>query len=83
MIQVGAFEAKNTFGSLLDRVEQGEEVVITRHGKPVARLVPNEGRLSREQAHAAADRIRARAAQLRNGRFDWKSLKRERDAGRP
>jgi prevent-host-death family protein len=32
--QVGAFEAKNTLGSLLDRVESGEEIVITRHGKP-------------------------------------------------
>jgi prevent-host-death family protein len=83
VIEVGAFEAKNTLGSLLDRVEQGEEVVITRHGRPVARLVPNEGRLNREQARAAAGRIRARAGQLRKRRFDWKSLKRERDAGRP
>ena len=66
MVEVGAFEAKNTLGSLLDRVEQGEEVVITRHGKPVARLVPNEGRLNREQAQAAADRIRARARQLKH-----------------
>jgi len=83
MIEIGAFEAKNTLGALLDRVEQGEEVVITRHGKPVARLVPNEGRLNREQAHAAADRIRARARQLKHGRFNWKSLKRQRDADRP
>ncbi len=83
MIEVGAFEAKNTLGSLLDRVQQGEEVVITRHGKPVARLVPNEGRLDREQAQAAADRIRARARQLKRVRFNWKSLRRERDAGRP
>jgi prevent-host-death family protein len=83
MIEIGAFEAKNTLGSLLDRVQQGEEVVITRHGKPVARLVPNEGRLNREQAQAAADRIRARARQLKRGRFNWKSLKRERDTGRP
>jgi prevent-host-death family protein len=83
MIEVGAFEAKNTLGSLLDRVEQGEEIVITRHGKPVARLVPNQGRLSREQAHAAARRIRDRAGQLKMGRFSWKSLKRDRDVGRP
>ncbi|MFZ0792987.1 MAG: type II toxin-antitoxin system prevent-host-death family antitoxin [Candidatus Korobacteraceae bacterium] len=83
MREIGAFEAKNTLGSLLDRVEQGEEVVITRHGKPVARLVPNEGRLNAAQAVAAADRIRARARQLKHGRFNWKSLKRERDADRP
>ena len=40
MRKVGAFEAKNTLGTLLDRVEKGEEVVITRRGKDVARLVP-------------------------------------------
>ena len=44
--EVGAFQAKNTLGTLLDRVEQGEEIVITRHGKPVARLVPKIGRAS-------------------------------------
>ena len=38
MREVGAFEARNTFGTLLDRVQQGEEVVITRRGKPVAKL---------------------------------------------
>jgi len=31
--EVGAFEAKNTLGALLDRVERGEEIVITRYGK--------------------------------------------------
>ena len=36
---VGAFLAKNKLGQLLDLVEQGEEVTITRHGKEVARLV--------------------------------------------
>ncbi|MPY90801.1 MAG: type II toxin-antitoxin system prevent-host-death family antitoxin [Luteitalea sp.] len=40
MANVSAFEAKTHFGKLLDRVSKGEEVVITRHDKPVARLVP-------------------------------------------
>jgi prevent-host-death family protein len=40
MREVGAFEAKNRFGTLLDWVERGEEVLITRRGKIVARLVP-------------------------------------------
>ena len=35
-----AFDAKNRLGRLLDRVQAGEEVVITRHGQPVAKLVP-------------------------------------------
>jgi prevent-host-death family protein len=41
MREIGAFEAKNKLGTLLDWVEQGEEVVITRRGKAVARLVPS------------------------------------------
>ena len=40
MDEIGAFEAKNRLGALLDRVERGEEIVITRRGKPVARIVP-------------------------------------------
>ncbi len=40
MKEIGAFEAKDALSALLDLVEAGEEVIITRHGKPVARLVP-------------------------------------------
>ena len=40
MNSVGAFEAKTKLSELLDRVERGEEIVITRRGKPAARLVP-------------------------------------------
>jgi prevent-host-death family protein len=83
MPEFGAFEAKSKLSALLDRVNQGEEIVITRHGKPVARLVPNSGGIDRAQARAAADRIRARAAQLKGGPFDWEALKADRDAGRP
>jgi prevent-host-death family protein len=83
MQEIGAFEAKNTLGSLLDRVQEGEEIVITRHGKPVARLVPNVGGSDRSKALAAAERIRARARSLNAGRFSWDALKAERDAGRP
>jgi prevent-host-death family protein len=64
MREVGAFEAKNTLGSLLDLVQQGEEVVITRHGKPVARLVREKDRSdARERARHAA----ATLAQLSRG----------------
>ena len=57
MHEVGAFEAKNTLGSLLDRVEKGEEVVITRRGKRVARLVPDRGTHDREAARRAVEDI--------------------------
>lgn len=40
MTKITAFEAKTRFGELLERVAKGEEIVITRHDKPVARLVP-------------------------------------------
>ncbi|HKM61221.1 MAG TPA: type II toxin-antitoxin system prevent-host-death family antitoxin [Acidisphaera sp.] len=39
MDSVGVYEAKNRLSELLDEVEQGREVTITRHGKPVAKLV--------------------------------------------
>lgn len=40
MKTVGSYEAKTHLPRLLEEVEQGAEIVITRHGKPVARLVP-------------------------------------------
>lgn len=83
MHTIGAFEAKNTLGALLDEVERGGEVVITRHGKPVARLVPNKAEIDRRSAQDAFDRIRKRAAKLPPGTFDWSDLKKDRDKGRP
>jgi prevent-host-death family protein len=89
--EVGAFEAKNTLGSLLDRVERGEEIVITRHGKPVARLVPNDVRqtnnIDKDQVEAAFDRLRERARRLARENpgspaFDWEEVKKLRDEGR-
>jgi prevent-host-death family protein len=86
--EVGAFEAKNTLGTLLDRVERGEEIVITRHGKPVARLVPNEGRVDESRARAAFERLRENARLLHEQNkdkepLDWATLKKWRDEGRP
>ena len=83
MPEVGAFEAKNTLGTLLDRVERGEEIVITRHGKPVARLSSVTGRIDRTQAAEAAQRIRDRAMKLEPGSFNWGEFKAYRDEGRP
>jgi prevent-host-death family protein len=54
MHKVGAFEAKNRLGALLDRVENGEEIVITRRGKPVAKLVPAGLGFDRATARRAA-----------------------------
>ncbi len=55
---IGAYEAKTHLPKLLDRVAHGESLTITRHGKPVARLVPVA--TPREQAERAATRIEHR-----------------------
>jgi prevent-host-death family protein len=57
MAKVTAFEAKTRFGELLERVTQGEEVVITRHDKPVARLIP-EGPPRQEEVRRSVAGLR-------------------------
>ena len=81
-MQVGAFDAKNRLSHLLDLVESGEEVTITRHGKEVARLVPAKSARNRDVARAAMRRLRERA-ERQGGRFDWSEWKSWRDQGRP
>ena len=81
-MEIGAFEAKNTLGSLLDRVQNGEEIVITRHGKRVAKLVPAaEGRDVRS-ALAAVERISKRAREHSEARISVEEWKAFRDEGR-
>jgi prevent-host-death family protein len=57
MPTVTAFEAKTRFGELLGRVAKGEEIIITRHEKPVARLIP-EGQPSQEEIQQAVTGLR-------------------------
>ena len=54
---VGAYDAKSHFSQLLERVEAGEEITITRHGSPVARLVPIR-RATAEERRAAIQAMR-------------------------
>jgi prevent-host-death family protein len=58
--EVGAYKAKLTFSALLDAVERGDEITITRRGKPVARLVPPGRKFDPAAPKAAAARIRKR-----------------------
>lgn len=60
---IGAFEAKTHLPRLLDRVARGESLTITRHGKPVARLVPVES--ERARAREAVARIAERRRHLK------------------
>jgi len=75
---IGAFEAKTHLSELLDRVEQGEELVITRRGRPVARLVPAVD-AARTRAAEAVTRLRALRRDTTLGGLDWREL---RDTGR-
>lgn len=65
METIGAFEAKTHLSELLQRAERGEEITITRHGKPVAKLVPVvdqavEARLRREWTLEQSRKLRKR-----------------------
>ncbi len=74
MRTIGAFDAKNTLGSLLDLVEQGEEVVITRHGRPVARLVGAANTVDRSDAMKAVEEIKAMRKGVTLGGISIKEL---------
>jgi prevent-host-death family protein len=79
MKQIQASAAKAQFAELLDEVERGETVVITRHGKPVARLVPDQaGR--REEIRRALEGIKE--LRKRGPRATIKEILAWRDEGR-
>jgi prevent-host-death family protein len=78
MLSVGAFEAKTHLSALLERVARGEEIVITKHGKPVARLVPAAG-IDREKVAKAIAEIKELRQGHTLGGLSWKEL---RDEGR-
>ena len=60
---VGAYDAKTRLSELLDRVASGEQIVITRHGRPIARLVPERGS-DLAMARAAVGRLVALGERL-------------------
>ena len=80
MREIGAFEAKNKLGTVLDWVERGEEVVITRHGKAVARMVPVVASFDRAKAKQAAKALLETSRGLSLGGISIKELVNE---GRP
>ena len=61
---IGAYEAKTHLSELLEKVEAGEEITITKHGAPVAKLVPVKKRASPEERIAAIERIEKLASGL-------------------
>ena len=75
---VGAFEAKTHLAALLDAVAAGEQITITRHGRPVARLVPPDDQ-ARPDVAGTIERLRAFNASQSLGGLSWRDL---RDEGR-
>ena len=83
-ISVGAYEAKVKLSELLDKVEHGEQVVITRRGKPIARLVP-EGGHDVAKAMAAVEALLAIGKELatQGVQVTQDEIRAMRDEGRP
>ena len=77
---MGAFEAKTHFSELLERVAQGEEIIITKHRQPVARLVP-AGRMPREKMASIFRQMEMLRARQRRPK-DTATLKDLIEAGR-
>lgn len=71
---VGAYQAKTHLSELLEKVEAGEEITITKHGSPVARLVPVNKPVSADERTAAIRRIRTLAGALSLGGLEIKDL---------
>jgi prevent-host-death family protein len=76
---VSAYEAKTHLPRLIREVERGETVIITRHGKPVARLVPVEDARRADVAEIIERMKRARA---RRPRMSVEEILAARDEGR-
>lgn len=87
MQTVPVHQAKDRFSALLQAVEEGEEIVITRHGKKIARIVkeaeatPTEDEKARirREAIERLEAFQRTVGPAVEGYSDWKSL---RDAGR-
>ena len=73
MERIGIYDARSKLSELIERVQAGEEVVLPRHGEPVARLVP-EKRRRKGSGAAAVARIRALARRLNIRDVDVRKL---------
>jgi prevent-host-death family protein len=76
----GAYDAWTHFSRLLQRVEKGEEMTITRHGSPVARLVPIRTASTQASRRVAIEEMRRLQQSLSLRGLKVKDLKAE---GRP
>lgn len=81
MTKVGAYEAKTHLPKLLDRVKKGERFVITKHGQPVAELIPVAGK-DHELAKKAIEDLKALREDLKRRGVSLKELLEEGESTR-
>ena len=79
MREIPASEAKTHLPQLLDDVERGETLIITRHGRAIARIVPEVNRRQEEIDSAIAGIM---ALRKRNGKIAFAELRSAREEGR-
>lgn len=78
MRSIGAFQAKTHFSALLEEVEKGGQIIITKHGHAVAKLVPTNDN-NPERIRNAINRLKEFGQYNKLGDLNWKDL---RDEGR-
>jgi prevent-host-death family protein len=71
---VGAYEAKTHFSALLEKVEAGEEITITKHGNPVAKLVPIKKERTEAERRAIIERWKEKSKGLSLGGLKIRDL---------
>ena len=76
MLEMGAFEAKTHFSHLLQQVALGECILITRHGHPIAKLMPIRESIHQD-ASTAVDALLAFQKGRKLKPLDWKKLREE------
>ena len=78
MITVGTLEAKTHLSALLEKAAAGEEILVTKHGKPFAKIVPAHIR-SNVDVNSAIERLKLLRKGTTLADLNWKDL---RDEGR-
>jgi prevent-host-death family protein len=79
---VGCFEAKTNFNRIINNVINGEEILVTKRGKPVAKIIPIDKSINFERVNNAFLRLDNLAKEMNLGKFNWEEFKSYRDEGK-
>jgi prevent-host-death family protein len=82
MQEVSIVERRNRFSSLIEQAESGEEILVTRHGRGVAKIVCFDSEKAGRATAKVFDQIRQNAKSMQLGSFDLSQFREERDGGR-